>query len=345
MVTVQDKEITHGKPCFIIAEVGVNHDGCLDRAHQLIDVAAEVGADAVKFQTFRTASLVSPNAAKAAYQMASSSAESDQASMLRKLELSFDAFYELRDHAQAKGLVFLSTPFDGECAHFLLKDLDLPIMKTGSGDLTDVLLMRTIAQYGKPVLVSTGMSTMEEVAFALETLSPCPIVLLHCTSAYPAPFEDANLRAINTLRERFVVPVGLSDHSIGSDLAVAAVAMGAVCIEKHLTYDVHAHGPDHAASCDPEGFRDLVTRVRRIESAMGNGLKVPMPSEMDVRKVARKSIHLAVDLKMGSVITANDLVLLRPDDGIPPTDFDAVVGRRIKVARSAGDPLRVEDLV
>ena len=330
-------------PCFIIAEVGVNHDGDVSRALDLVDMAAETGADAVKFQTFCTQSLAAPGARKAAYQDRSSQ-DLDQVAMLKRLELAFDDFWALKKRAESHDLQFMSTPFDVESVRFLLDDMNLPRIKIGSGNLTDVVLLREIAQRQTSVILSTGMSTLDEVQQAVQLLQGLDLSLLHCTSSYPAQAEDANLKAMQTLQQHFGLPVGYSDHSQGYDLAMAAVAMGAQCIEKHLTYDQQAAGPDHAASSTPKQFKEMVDKIRMIEQALGDGVKRPRPSELDVRYVARKSVHLARDMAEGQIITAEDLVLLRPESGMSPYRLDQAVGRRLQGTKRSGEPLQEEDL-
>ena len=308
---IRERVVGEG-PAFVIAEAGVNHNGDLDLARRLVDAAAEAGADAVKFQTFRTDALVSAA-----------------------------AHAGLRDHATARGLVFFSTPFD-EASADLLDRLGVELFKVPSGEVTNLPLLRHVAAKGRPLLLSTGMSTLDEVDVAVAAIRAAgdpPIAILHCVSAYPAPVEDTNLRAMDTLRARFGCPVGLSDHSLGIEIALAAVARGAAVLEKHLTLDRTLPGPDHRASLEPGDFAALVRGVRVIEAALGDGDKRPMPSEVDTRAVARRSLVAARALPAGHRLTRGDLAIKRPGTGIPPADLDRVLGRRL--AR----PLGVDDMV
>jgi N,N'-diacetyllegionaminate synthase len=327
-------------PAFVIAEAGVNHNGDLELAHRLVDAAADAGADAVKFQTFRTDALVSQAAPKARYQVETTGEGESQRAMLARLELSAEAHATLRDHAARRGLVFFSTPFD-EASADLLDGLGVELLKVPSGEVTNVPLLRHVAAKGRPVLLSTGMCTLDEVGAAVAELRAAgdpPLAILHCVSAYPAPVEDTNLRALDTLRARFGVPVGLSDHSLGIEIALAAVARGAAVLEKHLTLDTALPGPDHRASLAPAEFAGLVRGVRAIEVALGDGAKRPMPSELDTRAVARRSLVAARSLPAGHRLGREDVAVKRPGTGISPAELPAVLGRRL--ARSvAADEL------
>ncbi len=337
---IRERVVGEG-PAFVIAEAGVNHNGDLDLARRLVDAAAEAGADAVKFQTFRTDALVSAAAPKARYQVETTGEAESQRAMLAQLELSAAAHAGLRDHATARGLVFFSTPFD-EASADLLDRLGVELFKVPSGEVTNLPLLRHVAAKGRPLLLSTGMSTLDEVDVAVAAIRAAgdpPIAILHCVSAYPAPVEDTNLRAMDTLRARFGCPVGLSDHSLGIEIALAAVARGAAVLEKHLTLDRTLPGPDHRASLEPGDFAALVRGVRVIEAALGDGDKRPMPSEVDTRAVARRSLVAARALPAGHRLTRGDLAIKRPGTGIPPADLDRVLGRRL--AR----PLGVDDVV
>jgi N,N'-diacetyllegionaminate synthase len=326
---------------FLIAEAGVNHNGDLDLARRLVDAAAEAGADAVKFQTFRTAALVSGAAPKARYQVETTGGGESQRAMLARLELSAEAHAALRDHTTRRGLVFFSTPFD-EASADLLARLGVELLKIPSGEVTNLPLLRHVAAKGLPVLLSTGMCTLEEVAVAVEAIRAAgdpPLAILHCVSAYPAPVEDTNLRAMETLHARFGVPVGLSDHTLGIEIALAAVARGAAVLEKHLTLDRTLPGPDHRASLEPADFGALVRSVRAIESALGDGAKRPMPSELDTRSVARRSLVAARPLPAGHQLTRDDIAIKRPGTGIPPADFERALGHVLTRAVAADDVL------
>jgi N-acetylneuraminate synthase/N,N'-diacetyllegionaminate synthase len=328
-------------PAFVIAEAGVNHNGDLDLAHRLVDAAADAGADAVKFQTFRTDALVSGTAPKARYQVETTGGAESQRAMLARLELTADAHAGLREHATRRGLVFFSTPFD-EASADLLDGLDVALLKVPSGELTNLPLLRHVAAKGRPVLLSTGMSTLDEVATAVDTIRAAgdpPLAILHCVSAYPAPVEDTNLRAIDALRARFGCPVGLSDHSLGLEIALAAVARGATVLEKHLTLDRALPGPDHRASLTPADFAALVRGVRAVEAALGDGDKRPMPSEIDTRAVARRSLVAARALPAGHRLARADVAIKRPGTGIAPGELDRVLGRRLTRALAADELL------
>jgi N,N'-diacetyllegionaminate synthase len=338
--------IGEGNPCFVIAEAGVNHNGDVALAKRLIDVAVDAGANAVKFQSFRAGDIVSIEAPKAAYQIASTGSNETQREMLERLELTRAGHEELRRHALDRGIIFCSTPFDLASVD-LLEELGVPFFKVASGELTHVPLLRRIAQTGKPVVVSTGMSELEEVESALGTLRAAgarDIALLHCVSEYPANSADANLRAMTTMRERFGTPVGYSDHTVGLEVAVAAVALGASILEKHLTLDRSMPGPDHRASIEPDEFHELVREVRSVESALGDGIKRPGKSEMANRAIIRRGVFAAVPIPKGTVLTSAMLSCKRPDDGIPASQFDAVVGRRARRDLDAGQKLFWEQL-
>lgn len=323
-------------PALVIAEAGVNHDGSVDAAHALVELAAASGADAVKFQTFQVRAVVSPTAPSATYQRATTG-KTDQSRMLEPLVLPDSAWSELERHATQSGLVFLSTPFDIGSAE-LLAELGIDIAKIPSGELTNIPFLQAISKIFDKVLVSTGMSTMQETERAVATLTPrCSVALMHCISAYPAPADQLNLSAISTLREYFGLPVGWSDHSTGIGSAPIAVALGARVLEKHITLDRSRSGPDHAASADGEVFRRFVESVRMTERMLGNGAKVPQPCEDDVRRVARRSWHVTRALAAGHVISDGDLIALRPGFGVSPSED--LMGRRLTVSVAAGTML------
>jgi N-acetylneuraminate synthase/N,N'-diacetyllegionaminate synthase len=318
--------------CLVVAEAGVNHNGDLGLAKSLVDAAADAGADAVKFQTWQTDKIVAPSAPLAAYQRDNlGDTTDDQRSMLEKLELSQAEFAELAEHAGRRGIVFLSTPDDEESADFL-DGLDLPLFKIGSGEVTNLPLLRHVARKGKPVVLSTGMATLEEVGRAVDVLRDAgapELVLLHCVSLYPAEPEESNLRAMDTLRAAFGLPVGFSDHTLGRDVAVAAVALGACLIEKHLTLSRELEGPDHRASLEPGEFAELVQAVRVVESALGDGRKQPTERELEMRQVVRRRILASRPLGAGTVLAESDLKLRRAAGGLDADVLDQVVGRRL----------------
>lgn len=330
---------------FVIAEGGVNHNGDPALAHRLIDAAADAGADCVKFQTFDPEVLASAAAPTADYQCATTS-EQDQRAMLRALALPADVWAGLRDHARDRGIVFLSSPFDDASAD-LLDRLDVPAFKVPSGELTNLPFLARLARRGRPLLMSTGMAEMVEVAEAMDAIAAAgdpPVALFHCVSAYPAPPADANLRAIETLRRAFGVPTGWSDHTPGIELALASVAAGAVLVEKHLTLDRTLPGPDHPASLEPDELRAMVDGIRMVSAAMGDGIKRPVAAERPIAAVARKSLHWRVALAAGMVISEGDLLAMRPGTGLAPGRTADLVGRRVARAVVAGTPVAPDDL-
>ena len=345
-VTLGNHIIGPGHACFVIAEAGVNHNGEGALAHRLIDVAAAAGADAVKFQTFDPEQLVSAASPKAAYQMATTSTAESQLDMLRRLALPPALLPQLADHAANQGLHFLSTPFDEGSAD-LLDELGIPAFKVPSGELTNHALVAHLAGKGKPILMSTGMSTVPEIADALEVVrahgNP-PLALLHCVTDYPAAPADCNLRAIEMMRRAFGVPVGWSDHTAGSNVTLAAVAAGASLIEKHFTIDRQLPGPDHRASLEPNELTALVAAVREAEAAMGDGRKRPVPAEAANATIVRRSMHAARKLPAGHVLEDQDLVALRPGTGIPPSARARLVGRALRVEVLRGEMLQEHHL-
>jgi N,N'-diacetyllegionaminate synthase len=340
--------------CFIIAEIGVNHNGSLDRAYELIDVAASAGADAVKFQTFDAAKLARPEAEKAEYQKTQTGAGS-QHEMLTALQLSFQDHHVLAGHCQAAGIEFMSTPFDLESVNFL-EQVGVRRMKLPSGDINNVPMLRRAAALGMPLIVSTGMADLTEVRNAKNWIeaewqrlglmqnSPDGLTILHCTSNYPAAAEDVNLLAMMSMRQALGCPVGYSDHTTGIAIAIAAVALGATVIEKHVTLDKQLPGPDHAASLDPTEFHAMVAAIRGVEAARGDGVKAPRLSELPVRALVRRSISVARDVPVGQRVALDDIVMLRPANGIPPTEVDRVVGRTAARSLAAGTLLAWDDL-
>lgn len=314
---------------FVIAEAGVNHNGSMETAKRMIDAAADAGADAVKFQTFRADSLVRKDAQKAAYQQKNAADKQEsQYEMLKKLELTETMHRELMEHCRARGIMFLSTPFDIESIRMLV-DYGIDILKVPSGEVTNYPYLREIGRTGKPVILSTGMCWLEEVREAVRILQESGsggITLLHCNTEYPTPMEDVNLRAMCTMREKLHLPAGYSDHTKGIEVPVAAAALGAVVIEKHFTLDRGMEGPDHKASLEPEELKEMVRAVRNIEAALGDGIKKPSPSELKNRDVARKSIVAKREIRKGEVFTEENLTAKRPGSGISPVRWADVVG-------------------
>jgi N,N'-diacetyllegionaminate synthase len=327
----------------IIAEAGVNHNGSIELAKKLIDVAAEAAADFVKFQTFKAETLVTQTADKAEYQKEITNTDESQFEMIKKLELDKEAHEELMDYCEQKSIIFLSTAFDNGSIELLAK-LDIPFYKIPSGEITNLPYLRHIGRMGKPIIMSTGMSSLEEVRDALNVLIESgaekeQITILHCNTEYPTPMEDVNLKAMLTIKDELGVNIGYSDHTLGIEVPIAAVAMGATVIEKHFTLDRNMPGPDHAASLEPEELKAMVTAIRNIEKAMGGGEKEPSPSETKNISVARKSIVAKMSIKKGELFTEENLTVKRPGTGISPMGWDTVIG---KVADSAYE---MDDLI
>ena len=317
---------------FIIAEAGVNHNGSIELAKQLIDVASNSGADAVKFQTFKAENLVSKNAQKAEYQKKTTDISESQFDMIKKLELDVNTHKELMAYCQEKNIMFLSTPFDHDSIDFL-NELGLKIFKIPSGDITNFPYLKRVGALGKQVILSTGMSTLKEVGDALTILvgtgtKKANITVLHANTMYPTPMEDVNLNAMLAIQEEFGVAIGYSDHTLGIEVDIAAVAMGASIIEKHLTLDKTMEGPDHKASLEPEELKDMVVAIRNIENALGSYEKKPSPSEIVNMDVARKSIVASCIIKKGELLSDKNLIAKRPGTGLSPMKWDAVIGTK-----------------
>lgn len=325
----------HPHRAFIIAEAGVNHDGKTEQALALIDAAAEAGADAVKFQMFDADELTAADAPLAAYQ--ERSGEKNQRDMLRRLTLPREEYRILQERAAQKKIAFIVTPFDAKSAQFLAS-IGVQILKIGSGEITNLPFLRAVAALHIPTILSTGMSSMQEIAEAVEPFlqTKTPYALLHCVSAYPAPVDQINLRAMQSMRQTFSVPVGYSDHTLGMEVALAAVAHGAEILEKHLTLDATLSGPDHAASLEPAAFASMVRGIRMTEVAGGSAEKICQPCEEQTRAVVRRSIVLAVDALAGAVLTEEMLTLKRPGTGMPPQMMSQIVGARLARPVSAG---------
>jgi len=322
----------------IIAEAGVNHNGDPGLALKLIDVAAEAGADAVKFQTFIPEKVAAESAPKAEYQAERTGSGESQLDMLRKLALSDEIWPRLKTRCAERGIEFMSTPFDPESAA-LLRDLGVKRFKIGSGELTNLPFLRTVATYGQAMVLSTGMADAAEVAAAVETVrgAGCTdLTLLHCVSNYPAAAADANLNAMAVMTEEFGVPVGWSDHTDGIHIAIAAAALGATMIEKHFTLDRSMAGPDHAASLEPAELAQMIRAIRDLEAAMGDGVKKPAASEAEMRKIARRSLVAARDIDKGARITEAMLDARRPGDGISPMLVAQILGKTAKTDIAEG---------
>ena len=332
---------------FIIAEAGVNHNGSLETAKALVRQAGMAGADAVKFQTFRADALAAEGLEKAWYQKKTSNAEESQLSMLRRLELGVEEHRELVRFCRSQRIMFLSTPFDEQSAD-LLESLGVPMLKIGSGELTNLPFLRHVARKRKPMIISTGMANLGEVEDALEVVLSAgnrEITLLHCVTEYPAPPKEVNLRAMQTLHRAFGFPVGYSDHTEGIEIAVAAAALGASVIEKHFTLDRSAEGPDHRSSLDPPMFADMVRAIRNVEDAMGDGRKRPAPCEIKNIPMARRSVVALGAISKGRVITRDLLAIKRPGDGIAPRDMDKIVGLKARRSIPAHKAITWDDLI
>jgi N-acetylneuraminate synthase len=316
---------------FIIAEAGVNHNGSLDLGLRLVEAAKAGGADAVKFQTFRADLLATPFAQKASYQQRTTSSDESQFEMLKKLELDAAAHQRLIDHCRQNGIQFLSSPFDMQSAD-LLASLGVPLFKVPSGEITNLPFLEHLARKGRPLILSTGMSTLGEVEEAVGVLQSAgakQVTLLHCVTEYPAPYAEVNLRSMLTLKSAFGLPVGYSDHTPGIDIAIAAAALGAEVIEKHLTLDRSLPGPDHSASLEPDEFRQMVAAIRHVEAALGSGIKAPAPCELPNLPIARKSVVAARSLPVGHQLKAGDLDIKRPGNGLVPKFLPALIGRTL----------------
>lgn len=336
-VQIGDREVGPGQPCFIVAEAGVNHNGQIELAEQLVDIAIEAGADAVKFQTFKAERVVSACAPKADYQLRTTDAAESQLDMLRGLELSADDHRTLMARCAERNILFLSSAFDESSAD-LLNELGVAAFKIPSGEITNLPFLDHIARMGKSMIMSTGMSTLGEVETAVKTIRDAgnnDLVLLHCVSNYPADPADVNLRAMATMATAFSVPTGYSDHMAGIEVALAAVAMGACVIEKHFTTDRNLVGPDHEASVQPDELKALVRGVRIVESALGDGCKTPAASEANTAAVARKSLVAAQDVSAGTTLTDELVAVKRPGTGLPPSMLQYVLGRSTQVDLAA----------
>jgi N,N'-diacetyllegionaminate synthase len=317
---------------FIIAEAGVNHNGSPDLALRLIDAAHASGADAVKFQTFRADLLATPAAHKAPYQERTTASAESQFEMLRRLELDAGVHQLLINHCRKIGIEFLSSPFDMQSAD-LLATLDVSLFKVPSGEITNHPFLEHLARKGRPMILSTGMSTLvevEEAVHVLQSAGVSELTLLHCVTEYPAPYAEINLRAMQTLRTAFGLPVGYSDHTQGIEIAVAAVALGATVIEKHFTLDRAMPGPDHAASLEPAELGQMVAAIRHVESALGTGIKAPAACELANISVARKSVVATRSLATGDRLAAGDLAIKRPGNGIAPKLLPTLIGRLLR---------------
>jgi len=345
-IEVAGQKIGQGYSCFIIAEAGVNHNGDLETALRLVDVAAECGADAVKFQTFNTEDGLTRDAPKADYQLRTTGDADSQYEMVKRLELTEDEFKSLMARSKEKHILFISTPFDHGSVS-LLDRLNVEVFKIASGEIVNLPLLADVARRGKPMIVSTGMANIGEVETALQSIQSAgnnDYVLLHCVSNYPADPADVNLAAMETMSTAFGVSVGYSDHTTGIEIPLAAVAMGACLIEKHITLDKTMAGPDHEASLEPEEFARMVQGIRRVQSAIGNGRKEPAASEANTAAVARKSLVATNDISAGTTITQDLISVKRPGTGLPSSFLPHLIGRKSNCNITAGSLLSLDML-
>lgn len=315
--------------CLIIAEAGVNHNGSLELALKLCDAAKGAGADVVKFQTWKTENLITKTVAQAEYQITNTAKKESQFDMLKRLELSYDDFRVIKAYCDRIDITFASTADEFESLDFLV-DLGIPFIKVGSGDIGNVPFLRYMGSKGLPVILSTGMSGMDDVELSIQSLregGATDITLLHCTTNYPCPYEDVNLKAMVTMRNAFHVPIGYSDHTVGRDVSVAAVALGAEIIEKHFTLDCNMNGPDHAASTEPHDFAEMVNSIRIVETILGNGKKKATDAEMNISKAVTKRIVASREIHAGDLFTEHNICIKRSDSGTKARDWDYIIGK------------------
>jgi len=331
-IKIHNKFIGEKEPVFIIAEAGVNHNGNINLAKKLIDAAKDAGCDAIKFQTFKAENVVTKNAERASYQVKNIGGNETQQEMLKKYELKYDDFIELKEYCDEKEIIFLSTPHSVDAIDFL-ENL-VPAYKFGSGDLTNIPVLEYAAKKGKPMILGTGMATMDEVKEALNAIynqGNKDVIMLHCTTNYPCSLEEINLRAMQTMQKELDCLVGYSDHTNGIIVPVMAVAMGACVIEKHFTLDKNLPGPDHKASLEPNELREMVNAIRDAEKALGSGIKAPTESEKEIMKFVRKSIVAKLDIPKGTTITKEMLSIKRPGIGLAPKYLKEIIGKKAKV--------------
>jgi N-acetylneuraminate synthase/N,N'-diacetyllegionaminate synthase len=318
------------KKTLIIAEAGVNHNGDLNIAYKLCKAAKEAGADIVKFQTWKTEKIITKDVAMASYQENNIEEKESQYDMLKKLELAYNDFTLIKEYCKKIGITFASTADDSDSLEFLLK-LGIPFIKIGSSEITNIPYLREMGSKKMPIILSTGMSYLSDVGNAIRIIQKAgsnDISVLHCTTNYPCPYDEVNLDSMNTLKAAFKLPVGYSDHTVGIEVAIAAVAMGATIIEKHFTLDKNMEGPDHVASTDPVEFRAMVDAIRNIEKAKGDGLKKPNKSELEISEVVLKRIVASVDIREGDCFTEDNLTVMRSKNGISPLFWDSLIGKK-----------------
>lgn len=330
-IKLGNKLIGYNQPCFIMAEAGVNHNGKLELAKKLVDAAAEAGVDAVKFQIFKAEQVVTEKAGMAEYQKRNLGTDESQADMLRKLEMSEEQHAEIKKYAESKGLIFLSTSHSGKLGIDSLERVGILGHKIGSGDLTNKPFLEHIARTKKPIILSTGMGTLEEVKKAISWIRKAgnnKIIALHCTTNYPCPYDEVNMNAMKTMMDELDCLIGYSDHTLGTEIPIMARSQGACLIEKHFTLDKRMEGPDHKASAEPDELKFIVESIRNIEKAFGRSEKKPNKSELEMIKGIRKSIVADRDIKKGKVIEPADIFVKRPGTGIPPEEYDDIIGKK-----------------
>ena len=345
---IDGKKVGQGAHAFVIAEIGSNFDGSMEKAKRLIDAAASAGADAVKFQTFSAEKIITAKAEKPAYQKNRESDSETYQQSLKKFEISKEGHFMLKEHCRKAGVIFLSTPHSGKESLAILEELGVGAFKIGSGDITNIQFLGFAASKKKPVLLSTGMATLPEISAAVSAVRKTgnnKILLFQCTSEYPCPVENVNLLAMKTLQKKFRVPVGLSDHTTSVAVPVAAVALGASAIEKHFTLNRNDKGPDHRASVEPEEFARIVSYIREAEKALGSAEKKPNDSELKLAETARKSIVAAADINAGETVSAEKLEIKRPGTGIKPSDIAKVIGKKAKLRIEKDSIISFDDLV
>ena len=336
------------KKVFIIAEAGVNHNGKMELAYKLVDAAKEAGVDAVKFQVFKSEKVISKSTKMADYQKENLKENISQLDMVKKLELSYEDFIKINEYCKEKGVMFMATPFDSDSLDFLVDTLKVDVLKIGSGDLNNYPFLEKVALKNKEIILSTGMSNLSDIEGALDFISQYTdkeVKVLHCTTNYPCPMDEVNLKAMNTIKDAFQVAVGYSDHTLGIEVPIAAVALGAEIIEKHFTLDKTMEGPDHVASLEPDELKEMTRTIRNIERALGSGIKKPNKSEVKIQSIVKRKIVLAKDVEINHVLTENDLEYKRCENGIESKYYKNIIGKKVKRKIDADSPLMWEDIV
>ena len=336
------------KKVFIIAEAGVNHNGKMELAYKLVDAAKEAGVDAVKFQIFKSEKLISKSTKMADYQKENLKENISQLDMVKKLELSYEDFIKINEYCKEKGIMFMATPFDNDSLDFLVDILKADVLKIGSGDLNNYPFLEKVALKNKEIILSTGMSNLSDIEGALDFISQYTdkeVKVLHCTTNYPCPMNEVNLKAMNTIKDAFQVAVGYSDHTLGIEVPIAAVALGAEIIEKHFTLDKTMEGPDHVASLEPNELKEMTKTIRNIEKALGSGIKKPNKSEVKIQSIVKRKIVLAKDIDVNHISTESDLEYKRCENGIESKYYKSIIGKKVKRKIDADSPLMWEDIV